>query len=88
MIIKCFCANCQKETSHGVSVNVRRNDELVLRCDCGRELKAPKGTPDELKAWLAAHNDANTGQVPLDTDDVAKADAAYLESLKTAGLVS
>ncbi len=88
MNINCFCASCQKETVHSVAVNTRRNDELVLGCPCGREIKAPKGTPEELQAWLKAHKDGNVGQVPLDMDVVNAANEAYLQTLKTSGLAS
>ncbi len=88
MTINCFCANCQKETDHAVSINVRSTAELILACPCTREIKAPKGTPDELKAWLAAHKDANVGHVKLDMDDVNRENQAYLESLKSAGIGS
>jgi hypothetical protein len=58
-----FCAHCQEETPHEISVQPS-NKDIVLTCSCGRFVKFAKGTSkDDMKKYLAAHKEANVGQV-------------------------
>ena len=60
-----FCANCQKTTAHRATIDA--NQELVLTCDCGRFIKLPTEgmTAADVEAYLAAHEQANQGQVSV-----------------------
>lgn len=69
--ILAFCANEQSETEHGLDVDGA--GEVVLTCACGRFLKYPKGTDAAaLKDLLAAHKEANGGQISQASIDEAK----------------
>ena len=74
-----FCANCQEDTEHMVTVDA--NSELVFTCDCGRFFKInPEGmSKEDVQAALDAHKDANMGQVL--TEQVEAAQAAFLDEL-------
>lgn len=60
-----FCANCQAETPHEITVD--NGGELVLTCACGRAFKIPAGmSNEEMEDYLAAHKDSNEGQISLE----------------------
>jgi hypothetical protein len=65
-IIHAFCANCQAEKPHAVSVQ-NTNGEIILTCDCGRFIKlAPETSPEAAQEMLAEHKTANEGQVSME----------------------
>lgn len=66
-----FCANCQQETEHAVTVDA--NNELVFTCDCGRFFKLnPEGmSKDDVQAALDAHKAVNEGQLPVEQIEAA-----------------
>jgi len=73
-----FCANCQAQTEHDCSPD--KHGEVVFTCACGRFLKAPLfDHPDKLTEYLAAHHQANVGQVQTDTsaEEQAKFDERF-----------
>ena len=54
-----FCAHCQEETQHAVTVT---GGDFVFSCHCGRFVKFPATmTPMELAAAIAAHKENNHG---------------------------
>jgi hypothetical protein len=57
-----FCAACQALTTQTFLVD--DNNEILVRCHCGRHLKFPlTETEEQLDALLVAHHEANQGQV-------------------------
>lgn len=64
-----FCATEQAETAHELSVDVM-NGEILATCPCGRFLKFPSSvTPEEFTQLVAAHREANAGQVSLEATE-------------------
>ncbi len=64
-----FCAQCQEVTGHELGVE-SMNGEILATCPCGRFLKFPPNvTPEIFKELLAAHQEANTGQVSLEATE-------------------
>jgi RNase P subunit RPR2 len=69
-----FCAQCQDLTTHTATIDA--NGELVLTCGCGRFIKVPGHnlTAESLNDFLAAHHEANEGQVSAEAQDEANQD--------------
>ncbi len=64
-----FCAQCQEVTAHDLGVE-SMNGEILATCSCGRFLKFPPDvTPESFAELLAAHQEANTGQVSLEATE-------------------
>ena len=73
-----FCANEQADTEH--TLDMDGNGEVVLTCACGRFIKLPADTtPESFKAYIAAHKEANMGQISQESIDAKKAE--LLDSL-------
>ena len=69
--IPAFCANCQEETPHTVSV--QDNGEILLTCICDRFIKLPADLePDGVKTCLDEHKAANEGQLTVERLEDAK----------------
>lgn len=66
-----FCAPCQAKIEHTLELD--KNQEVIATCGCGAFLKFPLGDdPAEFQAQLAAHHEANTGQVTVEMADEAQ----------------
>ena len=63
-----FCANCQKETEHIMTLSP--SGESIFTCqtkDCGRFLKFPVGfTEIKLDDYVKKHEKVNKGQISLE----------------------
>lgn len=60
--VSIYCAGDEKETDHLLSIS--QNGEIVATCDCGRFLKFSMDiTKEELNSLVAAHKEANEGQI-------------------------
>lgn len=63
-----FCANCQEEKDHGLSL--APNGEVVATCDCGRFLKFPATLgAKEINKLVETHKDKNEGQVRVEQQE-------------------
>jgi hypothetical protein len=72
-----FCANCQAETPHAITMD--ENQEGVLTCDCGRFIKIPAGmSKDDIDSHLEAHKESNQGQVTQERYEKAERDLVDL----------
>jgi hypothetical protein len=70
-----FCANCQAETPHEISL---ANDEVIFTCTtegCERFIKVPASMDKkELADHLKAHKETNQGQVSKERYEQAEQD--------------
>jgi hypothetical protein len=59
----CFCAQCQKDTAHEISV--AQNRETILTCVGCKGFKkfAPGTKKEDIEKFLAAHKEGNKGQI-------------------------
>lgn len=67
-----FCANCQADTDHSLSIVGR---ELIAECSCGRFIKWPAGFTEE--QWAEAfriHKEHNLGQKKVTSVSQAESD--------------
>lgn len=79
-----FCAGCQVDTEHDVTVvkNPHGHQEIIFSCGCCRQWKLPADLPKEqLAELIAAHKAHNIGQVPAEAD-VIPADHPALKALE------
>lgn len=61
-----FCAHCQNETTHTLTLNTVNKAEIIARCSvCGREVKFPAVPDEELTKLFTTHREENQGQRPL-----------------------
>jgi hypothetical protein len=68
--ITAFCAACQEEKKHVVTVD--DHGEYIISCDCKRFIKVPSTA--DVKEYLAAHKDSNEGQITEEEIAAAKAE--------------
>ena len=67
-----FCANCQAETAHEISL---ANDEAIFTCECGRFIKLPADmSKKEVTKHLKSHKETNEGQVSQERYEQAERD--------------
>lgn len=68
-----FCAHEQAEVEH--TLDIADNGEIILTCDtCERMIKLPAGTDAAgIKAYIAAHAEANIGQKTKESIEASKA---------------
>ena len=71
-----FCANDQAEQVHDLSASP--SGEVQANCQvCGRLIKFPAGVSrDDFDALVAAHKDANQGQVTVESIEKTLAELA------------
>ena len=78
-----FCASCQVITDHQMlrATDRNSNDQILATCDCSRFVVFPRpSSPEELDAWIAAHQASNVGQITV--EQVAAAEAEKDEHFK------
>lgn len=69
-----FCANCQEEKAHVLSL--APDGEVVATCECERAIKFPAGiTAEQFNELIEKHKAANEGQISVAVQE------AFLESI-------
>lgn len=64
-----------KEAEHVEHAHIDREPEFIATCDCGRALKFPMCSKDELAEHLDRHHKANVGQIT--TEKMSEAEKAH-----------
>jgi len=76
------CAQCRLDCAHTMTLD--KNKEIVATCDtCGRSLKFPLCSADELNQHIENHKASSAGQVSVEMAEADQAvhDEAFLKAM-------
>ena len=76
------CAQCRLDQPHTMTLD--KNKEIIATCGvCGRQLKFPLVSKEELANLIAKHKESSSNQISVEMaeKDQAIHDAAFLESM-------